>query len=115
MKYAVLIKQVPNVSEMQFDPQTRRLRREGVRLEDRKSTRLNSSHSQISYAVFCLKKKSTRYRAALARDARLYGWVDECLCELSNVGWLASSARFLSSACFACLLSLHWQDDTYCV
>src|SRR2546430_16015868 len=27
------------------------------RWEDRKSTRLNSSHSQISYAVFCLKKK----------------------------------------------------------
>src|SRR5688572_31777646 len=27
--------------------------------EDRKSTRLNSSHSQISYAVFCLKKKIT--------------------------------------------------------
>src|SRR5688572_31642044 len=27
------------------------------RLSDRKSTRLNSSHSQISYAVFCLKKK----------------------------------------------------------
>src|SRR2546430_8289491 len=28
------------------------------RLRDRKSTRLNSSHSQISYAVFCLKKKN---------------------------------------------------------
>src|SRR5438309_8459612 len=28
-----------------------------VQLEDRKSTRLNSSHSSISYAVFCLKKK----------------------------------------------------------
>src|SRR2546427_894801 len=27
---------------------------------DRKSTRLNSSHSQISYAVFCLKKKKVR-------------------------------------------------------
>src|SRR2546427_5885937 len=27
-------------------------------LSDRKSTRLNSSHSQISYAVFCLKKKN---------------------------------------------------------
>src|SRR5688572_32245527 len=27
--------------------------------EDRKSTRLNSSHSQISYAVFCLKKKTS--------------------------------------------------------
>src|SRR2546430_8413854 len=30
----------------------------GRRLGDRKSTRLNSSHSQISYAVFCLKKKT---------------------------------------------------------
>src|SRR2546427_5294923 len=29
------------------------------RVRDRKSTRLNSSHSQISYAVFCLKKKKT--------------------------------------------------------
>src|SRR2546427_9571753 len=29
-----------------------------VDLSDRKSTRLNSSHSQISYAVFCLKKKN---------------------------------------------------------
>src|SRR5688572_31592040 len=29
---------------------------------DRKSTRLNSSHSQISYAVFCLKKKKTGIR-----------------------------------------------------
>src|SRR5689334_24840844 len=28
-----------------------------MHLEDRKSTRLNSSHSSISYAVFCLKKK----------------------------------------------------------
>src|SRR3712207_8440924 len=27
--------------------------------EDRKSTRLNSSHANISYAVFCLKKKNT--------------------------------------------------------
>src|SRR5688572_32146586 len=29
-------------------------------MSDRKSTRLNSSHSQISYAVFCLKKKRQR-------------------------------------------------------
>src|SRR2546430_11114790 len=36
---------------------TRRLPRPG----DRKSTRLNSSHSQISYAVFCLKKKKTTH------------------------------------------------------
>src|SRR3712207_7623806 len=31
----------------------------GLREQDRKSTRLNSSHANISYAVFCLKKKKT--------------------------------------------------------
>src|SRR5947209_13394018 len=31
--------------------------------QDRKSTRLNSSHANISYAVFCLKKKNTRRRS----------------------------------------------------
>src|SRR5690606_41783975 len=41
------------------DPQGRRGRigRKGRRGGDRKSTRLNSSHVKISYAVFCLKKK----------------------------------------------------------
>src|SRR2546429_2501540 len=34
------------------------------RLRDRKSTRLNSSHGYISYAVFCLKKKKTTPRVA---------------------------------------------------
>src|SRR2546430_9098693 len=41
---------------------------------DRKSTRLNSSHSQISYAVFCLKKKSVESDALdldSHREARL--------------------------------------------
>src|SRR2546427_7216780 len=33
----------------------------GYEASDRKSTRLNSSHSQISYAVFCLKKKKKQY------------------------------------------------------
>src|SRR2546430_12040883 len=36
-------------------------------VQDRKSTRLNSSHSQISYAVFCLKKKTLRTQPAAAR------------------------------------------------
>src|SRR2546430_6634538 len=36
-------------------------------VRDRKSTRLNSSHSQTSYAVFCLKKKSNE-------RARTVGW-----------------------------------------
>src|SRR2546430_11295513 len=34
---------------------------------DRKSTRLNSSHSQISYAVFCLKKKKRRRTSKIVR------------------------------------------------
>src|SRR6266567_1155361 len=34
---------------------------DALRARDRKSTRLNSSHSQISYAVFCLKKKKTKH------------------------------------------------------
>src|SRR2546427_5169711 len=39
---------------------------------DRKSTRLNSSHSQISYAVFCLEKKTDDVAVGLAD-----GWIDE--------------------------------------
>src|SRR3712207_8492652 len=34
--------------------------RQAVPAQDRKSTRLNSSHANISYAVFCLKKKKTQ-------------------------------------------------------
>src|SRR2546430_13477893 len=37
---------------------------------DRKSTRLNSSHSQISYAVFCLKKKNHECRIATLSPSR---------------------------------------------
>src|SRR2546427_3573725 len=35
---------------------------------DRKSTRLNSSHSQISYAVFCLKKKKKKNKRIASTD-----------------------------------------------
>src|SRR3712207_7827875 len=38
--------------------------RAGVPRADRKSTRLNSSHANIPYAVFCLKKKKTRSHTA---------------------------------------------------
>src|SRR2546430_17655258 len=41
-----------------------RLRAVGI---DRKSTRLNSSHSQISYAVFCLKKKKKQQTLRISR------------------------------------------------
>src|SRR5580700_11892625 len=43
---------------------SRRLRRRGLVDKDRKSTRLNSSHVEISYAVFCLKKKNKEKSAA---------------------------------------------------
>src|SRR2546427_9049156 len=39
---------------------------------DRKSTRLNSSHSQISYAVFCLKKKKKYKRSTSSYITRIY-------------------------------------------
>src|SRR2546427_4868642 len=42
-----------------------------LRRKDRKSTRLNSSHSQISYAVFCLKKKRAGDVAAV--DVEVHG------------------------------------------
>src|SRR5438067_13312850 len=38
-----------------------------VQIEDRKSTRLNSSHVSISYAVFCLKKKKEEFKHALSQ------------------------------------------------
>src|SRR3989440_3312775 len=41
-------------------------RRQIVRGRDRKSTRLNSSHDQISYAVFCLKKKKISKHCRIA-------------------------------------------------
>src|SRR2546427_5846023 len=47
----------------------RRDRRAARPVGDRKSTRLNSSHSQISYAVFCLKKKKKNktYRSSRSK------------------------------------------------
>src|SRR5438552_14354786 len=56
-------------------PKRRHLRRDGFRCccleqdSDRKSTRLNSSHQIISYAVFCLKKKKNLLDNALKQRA----------------------------------------------
>src|SRR3712207_7332946 len=51
-RYRALIHRLPDAALFEYD---RDLRIVGT--EDRKSTRLNSSHANISYAVFCLKKK----------------------------------------------------------
>src|SRR5438477_1953066 len=48
---------------------------------DRKSTRLNSSHMSISYAVFCLKKKNVVYTASMA--PRLHASAP-----INSSGWL---------------------------
>src|SRR2546427_4953270 len=47
--------------------------------KDRKSTRLNSSHSQISYAVFCLKKKKKKNKVLhTGIHQQTYVWPDRC-------------------------------------
>src|SRR2546429_3733646 len=57
-----LRKSVPFDLEEMLVSYTRQAPREnGVNVVDRKSTRLNSSHGYISYAVFCLKKKKSAY------------------------------------------------------
>src|SRR2546427_6998349 len=51
---------------------------DGVPSTDRKSTRLNSSHSQISYAVFCLKKKKQDQYHPLPAPDHWYHLVRVC-------------------------------------
>src|SRR2546430_4068552 len=57
-----------------------------VLLLDRKSTRLNSSHSQISYAVFCLKKKKKNIIE-----------IDVIVTIISNINMLTRSSVYLLS------------------
>src|SRR5256886_11637309 len=67
-RYVVLTKRViivhlqsPGSAQRERDGELVRDHVYAVERQDRKSTRLNSSHSQISYAVFCLKKKKKKY------------------------------------------------------
>src|SRR5688572_4560037 len=63
-----------NVRLLARQPDRRRKRRADERHgPDRKSTRLNSSHSQISYAVFCLKKKTKKEQTLDLAAERLSG------------------------------------------
>src|SRR3989440_11282876 len=50
----------PRAADQDRPPGRREARATVPRWRDRKSTRLNSSHDQISYAVFCLKKKKKK-------------------------------------------------------
>ena len=51
---------IPPPEEMTLSDMALLRRLQEIALEDRKSTRLNSSHALISYAVFCLKKKNNK-------------------------------------------------------
>src|SRR5258707_7075104 len=56
----ILGRTIPNdtgISALYSRADVEKLRPVAVEVKDRKSTRLNSSHANISYAVFCLKKK----------------------------------------------------------
>src|SRR3712207_7284337 len=60
----VVVRPLPPARPRAGEARRRGERRVGPRQgRDRKSTRLNSSHANISYAVFCLKKKKTIERA----------------------------------------------------
>src|SRR5437867_9455479 len=59
--YTTLFRSMPSVSPLPPLPRSLRVSyHEIATLQDRKSTRLNSSHRTISYAVFCLKKKKKK-------------------------------------------------------
>src|SRR2546429_7391445 len=51
---------------------------EQLRQRDRKSTRLNSSHGYISYAVFCLKKKKEKHRNHMKFAGVLGNTAEQC-------------------------------------
>src|SRR5256885_11634098 len=58
----------------------------GLRMGDRKSTRLNSSHLVISYAVFCLKKKKKNNIYSCSQD-NMYHRTHE-FCSYVSTSWL---------------------------
>src|SRR5438094_4539602 len=53
--------------------------------EDRKSTRLNSSHRTISYAVFCLKKKKNKHTQPTPRDTSTVLRTSQCITHTDRV------------------------------
>src|ERR1039457_132412 len=70
---------------------------------DRKSTRLNSSHLVISYAVFCLKKKKKKTKAYSRRDQNGH-YAADCAHSVRRTGvvYCKSSENSTVSAGFAC-------------
>src|SRR2546422_7034382 len=74
--FAALRRVMPGISQKVLTQQLRELMSDGIVHRqpkgDRKSTRLNSSHGYISYAVFCLKKKKKKSDMRITTRAMSY-------------------------------------------
>src|SRR6266853_1396408 len=79
---------------------------------DRKSTRLNSSHSQISYAVFCLKKKNISHPASLGRMHNRVGSTDHSFPSTEWVSLSRSTRGYPDSngQCLLCIIIFFFND-----
>src|SRR5215470_5452644 len=81
---------------------------------DRKSTRLNSSHGSISYAVFCLKKKKTMYHNK--KDGKIVDITLESRCALTPDGkshaGMGVSAAYYDLACILDIFKIFFFNDT---
>src|SRR5437868_8447697 len=60
---------------------------------DRKSTRLNSSHVSISYAVFCLKKKNETYPTVESAHCAMDGRLVTCVRDLLTRTWTSHGTK----------------------
>src|SRR2546422_5298390 len=71
--------------EQQRQPHAERQLEDGRPERDRKSTRLNSSHGYISYAVFCLKKKKNRNSSRVIHAKSLH--THDLVSDHSDILW----------------------------
>src|SRR2546421_7316643 len=75
---------------------------------DRKSTRLNSSHDQISYAVFCLKKKKNAAYVPLNTEAASDFFMTRSPVVFSSFAGTTSSALALCNSIVTCIC--YWRS-----
>src|SRR2546426_5940632 len=68
--YTTLFRSVREIQRINGAPPELDRAAAGTKRKDRKSTRLNSSHLVISYAVFCLKKKKKKRNSAAVQSTR---------------------------------------------
>src|SRR2546430_11989539 len=82
-----------------------------LKITDRKSTRLNSSHSQISYAVFCLKKKKIAHSPDIATRVDAIDWM-QATADLDAQGCAVLKGLLSPDEC-AALAALYPDDKNF--